>query len=106
MKIPTPPLTASLRFTLLALFITALSACAPTHSPVATATPTPSDGKLRIIVFGAHPDDAELKAGGAAMKWAALGHHVKMVSVTNAIRLRLNILRCRGLCVLRARLVH
>jgi LmbE family N-acetylglucosaminyl deacetylase len=41
------------------------------------------DGKLHIIVFGAHPDDAELKAGGAAIKWAKLGHHVKMVSVTN-----------------------
>jgi LmbE family N-acetylglucosaminyl deacetylase len=41
------------------------------------------DGKLRIIVFGAHPDDAELKAGGAAIQWGKLGHHVKMVSVTN-----------------------
>src|SRR6185295_12853349 len=39
--------------------------------------------KLRIIVFGAHPDDCELKAGGAAAKWAAQGHAVKMVSVTN-----------------------
>lgn len=38
---------------------------------------------LRIIVFGAHPDDCELKAGGAAAKWAALGHKVKFVSVTN-----------------------
>jgi LmbE family N-acetylglucosaminyl deacetylase len=41
------------------------------------------DGKLRIIVFGAHPDDAELKAGGTAALWAAQGHHVKFVSVTN-----------------------
>src|SRR5882762_10807170 len=41
------------------------------------------DGKLRIIVFGAHPDDAEFKAGGTAAKWAKLGHHVKLVSVTN-----------------------
>jgi N-acetylglucosamine malate deacetylase 1 len=48
----------------------------------APATP-PSDGKLRIIAFGAHPDDCELKASGAAAKWAALGHHVKFVSVTN-----------------------
>ena len=39
--------------------------------------------KLRIIVFGAHPDDPEYKAGGAAAKWAKLGHHVKLVSVTN-----------------------
>ncbi len=43
----------------------------------------PNDGKLRIIVFGAHPDDAEYKAGGTAILWAKLGHHVKLVSVTN-----------------------
>ena len=43
----------------------------------------PRDGKLRIIAFGAHPDDCELKAGGVAAKWAAQGHHVKFVSVTN-----------------------
>jgi LmbE family N-acetylglucosaminyl deacetylase len=48
------------------------------------ATPAPADdGKLRIIAFGAHPDDCEIKAGGVAAKWAALGHHVKFVSVTN-----------------------
>lgn len=41
------------------------------------------DGKLRIIVFGAHPDDAEYKTAGVAVKWARLGHHVKLVSVTN-----------------------
>jgi LmbE family N-acetylglucosaminyl deacetylase len=38
---------------------------------------------LRIICFGAHPDDAEFKAGGVAIKWAKLGHKVKFVSVTN-----------------------
>jgi LmbE family N-acetylglucosaminyl deacetylase len=42
-----------------------------------------ADGKLRIMCFGAHPDDAEFKVGGTAAKWAALGHHVKFVSVTN-----------------------
>ena len=41
------------------------------------------DGKLRIICFGAHPDDAEFKAGGVAAMWAAQGHHVKFVSMTN-----------------------
>ncbi|MCA9263953.1 MAG: PIG-L family deacetylase [Planctomycetales bacterium] len=41
------------------------------------------DGKLRIICFGAHPDDAEYKSGGTAAMWAELGHHVKLVSVTN-----------------------
>jgi len=43
----------------------------------------PDDGKLRIIAFGAHPDDCEIKAGGVAAMWAAQGHHVKFVSVTN-----------------------
>jgi len=38
---------------------------------------------LRIIVFGAHPDDCELKAGGVAALWAAKGHKVKFVSATN-----------------------
>jgi LmbE family N-acetylglucosaminyl deacetylase len=48
-----------------------------------TAAPASTDGKLRIIAFGAHPDDCELKAGGVAARWSALGHHVKFVSVTN-----------------------
>ena len=41
------------------------------------------DGKLRIIAFGAHPDDAEFQCGGTAAMWAKAGHHVKLVSVTN-----------------------
>ena len=50
----------------------------------ASAAPAPpDDGKLRIICFGAHPDDCELQAGGVAAMWAAKGHHVKLVSVTN-----------------------
>ena len=47
------------------------------------AAQAPNDGKLRIIVFGAHPDDAEYRGAGVAMKWAKLGHHVKFVSATN-----------------------
>lgn len=38
---------------------------------------------LRIIAFGAHPDDAELKASGVAALWAARGHKVKFVAMTN-----------------------
>lgn len=38
---------------------------------------------LRIIAFGGHPDDAELKAGGVAAQWAARGHKVKFVAMTN-----------------------
>ena len=41
------------------------------------------DGKLRIMVFGAHPDDCEIKAAGVAAMWAKQGHHVKFVSTTN-----------------------
>jgi N-acetylglucosamine malate deacetylase 1 len=46
-------------------------------------TPPREDGKLRIISFGAHPDDAEIRTGGAAALWAQAGHHVELVSVTN-----------------------
>jgi len=42
-----------------------------------------ADKKLRIICFGAHPDDAEIKAGGVAALWAAKGHGVKFVSTTS-----------------------
>jgi len=38
---------------------------------------------LNIIVIGAHPDDADIKAGGTAALWAAAGHRVKFVAVTN-----------------------
>ena len=49
----------------------------------AASEPARADGKLRIICFGAHPDDCEIKAGGTAALWAAAGHHVKFVSLTN-----------------------
>jgi LmbE family N-acetylglucosaminyl deacetylase len=39
--------------------------------------------KLRIIAFGAHPDDCDFKTGGTAAKFAALGHHVKFVTLTD-----------------------
>jgi len=38
---------------------------------------------LRIIVFGAHPDDCEIRAGGVAALWAKAGHQVKFVAMTN-----------------------
>jgi len=41
------------------------------------------DGKLHVIAFGAHPDDCDQQAAGAAVKFRALGHAVKFVSVTN-----------------------
>ncbi|MCA9168552.1 MAG: PIG-L family deacetylase [Planctomycetales bacterium] len=42
-----------------------------------------ADEPLRIICFGAHPDDAEYKSGGTGALWAKQGHKVKLVSVTN-----------------------
>src|SRR5690242_14915537 len=71
-----------------------LVARAPAPNPASAATAQapaadaphrsapPEDGKLRVICFGAHPDDCELKAAGVAALWAAKGHHVKFVSVT------------------------
>ncbi len=46
-------------------------------------SPPSTDGKLNIIAFGAHPDDCDQGAGGVAAKYAALGHRVRFVSVTN-----------------------
>src|SRR5262245_20956979 len=62
---------------------TAFAAQETTPKAVAIRPIPPDDGKLRIICFGAHPDDCELQAGGVAAMWAAKGHHVKFVSVTN-----------------------
>jgi LmbE family N-acetylglucosaminyl deacetylase len=59
------------------------AAAAEGAAPAAQAAQPATDGKLRIICFGAHPDDCELQAGGVAALWAARGHHVKFVSVTN-----------------------
>lgn len=39
--------------------------------------------KLRIIAFGAHPDDCDIKFGGTAALFAKMGHAVKFVSLTN-----------------------
>ena len=42
-----------------------------------------SDAPLRILILGAHPDDADYAAGGTAALYARAGHVVKMVSLTN-----------------------
>ena len=39
--------------------------------------------KIRVIAFGAHPDDCDIRASGTAALFAAAGHAVKFVSVTN-----------------------
>ena len=38
---------------------------------------------IRVIVFGAHPDDCEYTTGGVASLYAQMGHQVKYVSLTN-----------------------
>ena len=47
------------------------------------APPVLAQEPLRIIAFGAHPDDCDIRSGGVAAKWAALGHKVRFVAVTN-----------------------
>lgn len=37
----------------------------------------------RILIIGAHPDDADIKAGGTASLWCKLGHEVRLVSLTD-----------------------
>lgn len=51
-------------------------------SDAARFQPANTDGKLRVIVFGAHPDDCDITAGGIAAKYARLGHRVKFVALT------------------------
>ena len=50
---------------------------------LAATAPVRAQEPLRIIAFGAHPDDCDIRAGGVAAKWAALGHKVRFVAVTN-----------------------
>jgi LmbE family N-acetylglucosaminyl deacetylase len=42
-----------------------------------------TDGKVRIIMIGAHPDDCDEDGGGTAALFAQMGYAVKFVSVTN-----------------------
>src|SRR5450755_3896399 len=40
-------------------------------------------GKIRIIMFGAHPDDCDERSSGTAALFVQMGYAVKFVSVTN-----------------------
>jgi LmbE family N-acetylglucosaminyl deacetylase len=42
-----------------------------------------SSNAPRLLILGAHPDDAEFHAGGIASIYRAMGREVKMVSVTD-----------------------
>ena len=65
-----------------ALQVSTADAVRQQPSPERTRAPS-TDGKLNVIAFGAHPDDCDQRAGGVAAKYAALGHRVRFVSVTN-----------------------
>jgi LmbE family N-acetylglucosaminyl deacetylase len=42
-----------------------------------------NDTRIRVIAFGAHPDDCDIRAAGTAALFQAAGAAVKFVSVTN-----------------------
>jgi LmbE family N-acetylglucosaminyl deacetylase len=66
------------------VFVVALLVAVIAAQPsVPTAQAQAPSRPLRIIAFGAHPDDAELKASGVAALWSAAGHKVKFVAMTN-----------------------
>ncbi len=73
-----PRLTA-LVVILLPSIVSGLAVSAPGAGESRPAAEKP----LRVIVFGAHPDDCELSAGGTAARWVKLGNKVNFVSVTN-----------------------
>ncbi len=62
------------------LFIPAVAVLAAALPALAAET---RGSEIRVICFGAHPDDCELQAGGTAAMYASKGHKVKFVSVTN-----------------------
>ena len=68
------------RFASLTLALLLVAICA-SRSPADDAPR--STPPLRIIAFGAHPDDVEFKLAGCALKWRDQGHEVKFVSCTN-----------------------
>jgi LmbE family N-acetylglucosaminyl deacetylase len=74
------PFTRSAALPLLVAFFAVITFCA---TPALKAGAAADSAVLRIICFGAHPDDCELQIGGTAALWAARGHKVKFVSVTN-----------------------
>src|SRR5579875_145940 len=50
---------------------------------MATANLFAQGDKIRIIAFGAHPDDCDIRASGTTALWVKAGYAVKFVSVTN-----------------------
>ncbi len=61
-----------LRYSLLTLFVL-----------IAGSIAYAQNKPLKIMMIGAHPDDCDIKSGGTAALFVALGHQVKYLSVTN-----------------------
>jgi LmbE family N-acetylglucosaminyl deacetylase len=77
-------MSALQRFTLAAVLVLLAGAVhARLNAAPAGQAGAQAAAPLNIIAFGAHPDDCDLRAGGTAAKWAAAGHRVRFVSVTN-----------------------
>ncbi len=49
----------------------------------ATTTLLSQGTPIRVIAFGAHPDDCDIKASGTAALFRKMGHAVKFVAITN-----------------------
>jgi LmbE family N-acetylglucosaminyl deacetylase len=73
-------MTARSRRQLLREAATAAAGLAALPLPACAAGGTP--GRLRIVIFGAHPDDPESMAGGSAALFAAAGHEVVCLYLT------------------------
>ena len=48
-----------------------------------SAQAQPDKGRIRVIMFGAHPDDCDEMSSGTAALFVQMGYAVKFVSVTN-----------------------
>jgi LmbE family N-acetylglucosaminyl deacetylase len=64
------------------LFVAVLPASGQTVYKGGTAPEWTGD-ELRVIMIGAHPDDAEVKVAGTAALWVKAGASVQFVAVTN-----------------------
>ncbi len=53
------------------------------HNPNQFVGKNQGASTLKVLVFGAHPDDPDFTTSGTAALFCRLGHRVKMVSVTN-----------------------
>ncbi len=51
--------------------------------PNANATIKRTPGPIRVMVIGAHPDDADITCGGLTVKLISKGYKVKFVSITD-----------------------